>query len=63
MPKAKKPVLLIGGISGATPDEIFRVCGKELGELPIGFTDGEFNERKLWVLFVAIRAWEAHPDL
>lgn len=63
MTKAKKPILLIGGVPGRTPEEVFRVCAQELDDLPAGFTDGEFNERKLWVLFVAIRAWEPHPDL
>jgi hypothetical protein len=61
--KADKPVLLIGGIRGASPDEVFRLCSRELGDLPVGFPDGEFNERKLWVLFVPIRVWEFHPDL
>jgi len=63
MKKAEKPVLLIGGLPASTATENFKMVAKELGDLPIGYTDGEFNERRFWVLFVAIRAWEAHPDL
>ncbi len=63
MVKAKRPVLLIGGIPANSPEEAFRICSKDIGDLAIGLTDGETNERRFWVLFVAIRVWEHHPDL
>ncbi|MGH7907779.1 MAG: hypothetical protein ACREP6_14240 [Candidatus Binataceae bacterium] len=63
MAKAKKPVLLIGGVPGNSPAEVFKICAKEIGDLAIGLTDGETNLRRFWVLFVAVRALENHPDI
>ncbi|HUY18774.1 MAG TPA: hypothetical protein VMV15_06065 [Candidatus Binataceae bacterium] len=63
MVKAKRPILLIGGLPGNSAEEAMRACAAEVGDLAIGLTDGETNERRFWVLFVAIRAWEPHPDL
>lgn len=63
MSKATKPVLLVGGVPGETPEEVFRACGPVVGDLAIGLTDGEVGQRRMWIVFVAVNIYAEHPDL
>jgi hypothetical protein len=61
--KAKRPVLLIGGIPGNSAAEVFQTVGPVLGNLAIGLTDGETGIRRFWIFFVGLNTWDKHPDL
>jgi hypothetical protein len=63
MSKAKRPVLLIGGVPGHAPEEVFRTVAPILGDLAIGLTDGEMGVRHFWIMFVELNTWAKHPDL
>lgn len=63
MTAAQRPVLLVGGIPGDSAEEILRVAGPAIGDLAVGLTDGEFDERRSWVFFVFKNLWMNHPDL
>ena len=63
MSKAKRPVLLVGGVPGNNAEEIFRTLAPILGDLALGFTDGEFGVRRFWIYFVLVNTWDKHPDL
>lgn len=63
MSKAAKPVLLIGGVPGNSPEEVFRTVAPILGDLAIGLTDGEMGVRRFWIMFVELNTWAKHPDL
>lgn len=63
MSKAKRPVLLIGGIPGDNASDIFRTVAPILGDLAIGLTDGETGIRRFWIFFIGLNTWAKHPDL
>jgi hypothetical protein len=63
MSKAKRSVLLVGGVPGNSAEEVFRKVAPILGDLAIGFTDGEFGVRRFWIYFVLVNTWAKHPDL
>lgn len=63
MSKAKRPVLLIGGIPGQDAEDVLRTTAPILGDLAIGLTDGEQAVRRFWIMFVELGTWEKHPDL
>jgi hypothetical protein len=63
MPKAARPVMLVGGVPGNGAEEVFRTLAPILGDLAVGFTDGEFGVRRYWVYFVLVNTWAKHPDL
>jgi hypothetical protein len=63
MSKAKRPVLLIGGVPGRNAEEVFRSVAPILGDLAIGLTDGETGLRRYWINFVLVNTWMKHPDL
>ncbi len=63
MSRAKKPVMLIGGIPSNNAEEAFRTVAPVLGDLAIGLTDGEFGVRRFWIFFVGVNTWANHPDL
>ena len=63
MSKADRPVLLIGGIPGDNAEQVFKTLGPILGDLAIGFSDGETGLRRFWIFFVCLNTWDTHPDL
>jgi hypothetical protein len=63
MARAKRPVMLVGGVPGNSAEEVLRVVAPIVGDLAIGLTDGEFGLRRFWVFFVAINTWDKHPDM
>ncbi|HXJ15654.1 MAG TPA: hypothetical protein VNM68_00475 [Candidatus Polarisedimenticolia bacterium] len=63
MSKASRPVLLVGGVPGNSAEEVFRTLSPILGDLALGFTDGEFGVRRFWIYFVLVNTWATHPDL
>ena len=63
MSRARRPVILVGGVPGNSAEEVFRVVAPIVGDLAIGLTDGEFGLRRFWVFFVAINTWDKHPDV
>lgn len=63
MSKARRPVLLVGGVPGNSAEEVFRTVAPILGDLATGFTDGEFGVRRFWIYFVLVNTWAKHPDL
>ncbi|MDT8399018.1 MAG: hypothetical protein RQ899_10430 [Pseudomonadales bacterium] len=63
MTRASRPVLLVGGIPGTSAEEVFRTLAPILGDLAIGFTDGEIGLRRMWIFYVLLRTWLKHPDL
>jgi hypothetical protein len=63
MAKAKRPVLLIGGVPGSSAEDVFRTVGPALGDIAIGLTDGEQGVRRFWIMFVELNTWAKHPDL
>jgi hypothetical protein len=63
MSKASRPVLLVGGVPGNNAEEVFRTLAPILGDLALGFTDGEFGVRRFWIYFVLVNTWATHPDL
>ena len=63
MSKAKRPVLLIGGIPGTNTEDILRMVSPIVGDLAIGLTDGETGIRRFWIYYVGINTWDKHPDL
>jgi hypothetical protein len=63
MSRARRPVMLVGGVPGNSAEEVLRVVAPIVGDLAIGLTDGEFGLRRFWVFFVAINTWDKHPDM
>ena len=63
MSKAARPVMLVGGVPGNSAEEVFRTLAPILGDLAVGFTDGEFGVRRFWIYFVVVNTWAKHPDL
>lgn len=63
MAKAKRPVLLVGGIPGDTAEEVFRTVAPVLGDLAAGLPDGEIGGRRLWVFYIANETLRKHPDI
>lgn len=63
MGRIDKPILLVGGVPGNTADEVFRLCGHELGHAVPALPDGEIGERRYWVLYESHYIYEKHPDL
>ncbi|HUK25448.1 MAG TPA: hypothetical protein VLV49_12770 [Terriglobales bacterium] len=63
MSRAKKPVMLVGGVPGNGAEDVFRTVAPILGDLAIGLTDGETTLRRYWVFFVALNTWDKHPDI
>ena len=63
MSKAARPVMLVGGVPGNNAEEVFRTLAPILGDLAVGFTDGEFGVRRFWIYFVLVNTWLKHPDL
>jgi len=63
MSRAKRPVMLVGGVPGNSAEEVFRVVAPIVGDLAVGLTDGEFGVRRFWIFFVAINTWDKHPDM
>lgn len=63
MSKAKKPVLMVGGIPGDTAEEVFRLIGPSVSDLCYGIPDGEIGVRRLWILFCSYRTFLHTPDL
>jgi len=55
--------MLIGGVPGNSAEEVFRTVAPILGDLAIGFTDGEFGVRRFWIYYVVVNTWAKHPDL
>ena len=63
MTKANRPVLLVGGIPGLEVEKVLRTIGPILGDVAIGFTDGEVGGRRLWVIYLAYELWPKHPQI
>jgi len=63
MSKAARPVMLVGGVPGNSAEEVFRTLAPILGDLAVGFTDGEFGVRRFWIYYVVVNTWAKHPDL
>lgn len=61
--RARKPVLLVGGVPGNDANHVFEELGKGLGDLPLAFPDGETGLLSGYVIFLAARTYDAHPDL
>jgi hypothetical protein len=55
--------MLVGGVPGNSAEEVFRTLAAILGDLAVGFTDGEFGLRRYWIYFVVVNTWAKHPDL
>lgn len=62
MTKAVRPVLLVGGVSGDTAEQVFKTVAPILGSLAIGFTDGEIGLRRMWIFYVSLKAAEISPQ-
>ena len=58
-----KPLLLIGGVPGDTPESVFRLCAPAIGDRVAGLTDGEPGFRSLWVVYIAPQIFAPHPDI
>lgn len=63
MKKAKRPVLLVGGLPGEDTESILRTVAPVVGNLAFGLTDGEPGIRRMWVGAIAVRVWSRHPAL
>src|SRR5690348_989727 len=63
MSRAKRPVMLVGGVPGNSAEEVFGVVAPIIGDLAVGLTDGEFGVRRFWVFYVAVNTWDKHPDV
>lgn len=61
--RADKPILLVGAVNMDTANDVFDLIGTTIGGLPLGYPDGETDERQGYVSFVAARVLEGHPDI
>ena len=60
---SEKDLLMLGSVPLETPEEVFQVCGRTIGEYLPWMPDGETDERIWWVNMLAYRVYHGHPDI
>lgn len=63
MVKADAPVLVVGSCPGDNAEHVMRMLTDGIGDLLAGVPDGERDDRRYWVNFLAYRVYSEHPDL
>lgn len=63
MSKRLPETLLVGSIPLNSPEEVLRSAGKALGNHVMALPDGELDDRKLWINYLALRVYYMHPQL
>jgi hypothetical protein len=59
----EKDLLMLGSVPLDTPEEVFQVCGRTIGEYLPWMPDGETDERIWWVNMLAYCVYHGHPDI
>jgi len=57
------PIHLVGSIPGADAEAVFRACGPRLGDSVASMPDGETGVRRIWVVYLAHKVFDPHPDI
>jgi hypothetical protein len=60
---SEKDLLMLGSVPLETPEEVFQICGRTIGEYLPWMPDGETDERIWWVNMLAYRVYHGHPDI
>jgi hypothetical protein len=60
---SEKDLLMLGSVPLDTPEEVFQICGRTIGEYLPWMPDGETDERISWVNMLAYRVYHGHPDI
>ncbi|MGH7961604.1 MAG: hypothetical protein ACRERD_07215 [Candidatus Binatia bacterium] len=55
--------LLVGSIPLASAEEVFRTCGRLLGDRLSSLPDGEVGDRTFWITYVAYHTYHGHPQI
>ncbi|MGH7906307.1 MAG: hypothetical protein ACREP6_06735 [Candidatus Binataceae bacterium] len=63
MAKLKGDLFLVGSVPFDSVEEVFRNCGRMLGDWVPSLPDGEVGDRSYWILYVAWRAYHHHPRI
>lgn len=56
-------LLLVGSMPLETAEDVFQYLGRSLGPYLRAMPDGEVGERQYWVLRMAFRVFNGHPEL
>lgn len=56
-------VLLVGSVPFKTVDDVFRTCGKTLGDHLLALPDGEVGDRSVWIGALPHLTYAKNPDL
>jgi hypothetical protein len=58
-----RELLLIGSVPMATVDDVFRVCGRDLGQWLSAMPDGEVGDRLSWTVYLHKKVFSRCGDL
>ena len=63
MSRMSGSILMVGSVPLATPEEVFRACGRYVGRYVSCLPDGEVFPRTLWIGYLARYVYDGHPDV
>ena len=63
MTTIQAPVLLLGSCPGANAEQAMRLMARGAGDLVAAIPDGERDDRRYWVNYLAYRVYAPHPAL
>lgn len=63
MAKLHADMLLVGSVNLNTAEEVFKTCGKLMGDHVPALPDGELGERSMWIYFLAAHTYHGHAAI
>lgn len=56
-------LLMVGSVPFDTAEEVFRACGRHVGDYISSVPDGEFGPRTSWIGYLARDVYDGHPEI